>query len=62
MNTTYSEEYLKWVQQAKLPPLTNTERRFAEWLLKEENAKVIGQVGGLNDIFLSVRNYIKSGK
>lgn len=56
----YSKEYLEWVNQANLPPLTNTQHRFAEWLLQKENAKVIGLMGGLNAIFISVRKFIKS--
>lgn len=65
----YSEEYIKWVQQAKLPPLTNTQHRFAEWLLEEErtgvktdNRKTISQIGDLEKIFISVRRYIKQQK
>lgn len=58
----YSEEYLKWVQQAKLPALTNTQHRFAEWLLQEDNAKVLSQVGNLESIFESIRHYVRDGK
>lgn len=56
----FSEAYLKWVKQANLPPLTNTQHRFAEWLLQEDNAKVISQIGDLDTIFLSVRRFVKN--
>ena len=55
----YSPKYLEWVEQAGLPPLTNTQHRFAEWLLLEDNAKFVGQVGDLNEIFISIRSFIK---
>jgi hypothetical protein len=55
----FSQEYLEWVQQADLPPLTNTQHKFAEWLLKEENAKIISQISSLDKIFISVRNYLQ---
>lgn len=54
------EEYLKWVKQANLPPLTNTEARFAEWLLLKENSDKFGIIGDLDKIFTSVRRYIKN--
>lgn len=58
-NQIYSKEYIKWVQQSKMKPLTNTQHKFAEWLLSEDNAKVISQIGDLNDIFISVRKFLK---
>lgn len=58
--TPYSERYLEWVKQCKLPLLTNTQRKFAEWLLQEENSKVIAQIGDLDSIFISVRKFIKN--
>lgn len=56
----YSERYLEWVKQCKLPLLTNTQRKFAEWLLEEDNSKVIAQIGDLDSIFISVRKFIKN--
>lgn len=56
----YSEDYLKWAEQSKMPPLTNTQHRFAEWLLEKENRKIVGQIGDLEKIFKSVRNFIKN--
>ena len=56
----FNEDYLEWVHQAGLPPLTRTQWQFALWLLEEENVKIISQIGNLNDIFTSVRQYVKS--
>lgn len=56
----FSQDYLDWVKQVNLPPLTNTQHKFAEWLLLEENAKVISQIGDLDTIFLSVRRFVKN--
>lgn len=61
-NKCVTELYLEWVKDANLPPLTRTQKEFAEWLLKEENAKVISQIGGLDEIFISVRNFLKKPK
>ena len=55
-----SDEYLEWVKQTNLPPLTNTQHIFAEWLLEEDNAKMISKIGNLNDIFISVREHLKN--
>jgi len=57
-----SSKYLEWVKQAGLPPLTNTQKRFAEWLLLDENEKVIQQIGNLDVIFTSVRRFVKNTK
>lgn len=57
-----TSDYLDWVRQAKLPPLTGTQAEFAEWLLKEDNAKVISQIGDLGVVFESVRWYLKQTK
>ena len=55
----FTSEYLEWVAQANLPSLTNTQHYFAEWLLMEDNAKIIRQIGDLDKIFISVRKYLK---
>ena len=54
-----SEKYKNWVKQSNLPPLTNTQHRFAEWLLQKENEIIISQIGDLDKIFLSVRKWLK---
>jgi hypothetical protein len=56
----FSQDYLEWVKQANLHPLTNTQHKFAEWLLQEDNRKVISQIGGLDEIFISVRKWVKN--
>jgi len=56
----YLEQYLEWVQQANIPPITSLQHRFAEWLLQPENLNVISQLGELDKVFNSVRKYIKS--
>ena len=56
----FSEEYKKWVVQAKLEPLTNIQHEFAEFLLLPENQIRLAQIGDLNTIYASVRKYIKS--
>lgn len=55
-----SPEYLSWVQSKyfNLPPLTKTQKRFAEWLLTQE--QYIGHIGLLTDVFSSVRRYLKN--
>jgi len=58
-NAIFSKDYLEWVKQSNLPPLTNTQQQFAEWLLREDNAKVISQIGDLDTIFSSVRKFVK---
>ncbi len=51
-------KYKDWVKQANLPPLTNTQHQFAEWLLLNENQ--INKTGNLEVIFESVRKYLKN--
>lgn len=55
-----TEKYLEWVQQANLNPLTKTQASFAEWLLQEDNSKIILQIGDLTIIFESVRKFLKN--
>ena len=66
-----SKEYLEWINSERIEgkrvgdenffPLTNTQHRFAEWLLEHDNAKMIMQIGSLKDIFISVREHLKDG-
>lgn len=53
----FSKEYLDWVKESNLKNLTNTQHKFAEFLLK--NHTEIGKIGNLEDIFTSVRKYVK---
>ena len=59
MINMFSEKYKRWVKQANLEPLTNTQQKFAEWLLLEENSKQISQIGNLDIIFKSIRQFLK---
>lgn len=63
-DSMFSKEYLEWVKwnngrQVKLPPLTNTQHQFTEWMLLDENKKEIRKIGGLDEVFISVRQFIK---
>lgn len=55
---SFSAEYLDFIKQAELPPLTNTQHYFAEWLIK--NAEIITQIGDLEIIFVKVRRWLKN--
>jgi 5-methylcytosine-specific restriction endonuclease McrA len=55
----FSPLYLKWVKETGQSGLTNTQHKFAEWLLTEEVMKHITQLGDLKSIFISVRNFAK---
>jgi hypothetical protein len=59
MSKQPTPQYLDWVKSANLPPLTNTQRRFAEWLLSPHIADTITQVGDLKTIFIAVYQYLK---
>lgn len=59
-----SKEYLEWVDWMKankpdILPITNSQKRFVEWALKPENAKMILQIGDMGTMFLSVRAYLR---
>lgn len=52
--------YTEWVQKTNQKDLTKTQGAFAKWLLKEEQKQKLLQVGNLDDIFISVRRFLKS--
>lgn len=52
-NEIFSKEYLEWVKQANLPPLTNSQHKFAEYLLNEK------QIGNMDDIYKSITKYLR---
>jgi hypothetical protein len=54
---TYSSEFLTFIKQAELPPLTNTQHYFAEWLIR--NKDMIMQIGDLEIIFRKIRKWLK---
>jgi len=58
----FSIRYLDYVDKVKPDPLTNTQHRFAEWLLTDEAVAMLSSIGDLNSIFTSVRRYIKANK
>jgi len=57
-----TDDYMSWVQQSNLPPLTNTQHTFAKWLLMEDSQKQIDKIGNLDVIFSSVRDWVKFKK
>lgn len=57
---TFSKDYLEWVKQSGLPHLTNNQHRFAEWLLHHDNREVMSQIGNMDDVFTSIRKWIKN--
>ena len=61
-NELFSNEYKAWVKQSGLPPLTNTQHTFAEWCLKPEIAKIISQIGNIDEIFYSIKKWLKRKK
>jgi hypothetical protein len=60
----FSEMYMKYASSVHAPQdkLTNTQHRFAEYLLTEEGIKILGSVGELDSIYLSIRKFIKTNK
>lgn len=57
LQSMFSKEYLEWVKGCNLPPLTNSQCMFAEFLL--QNWDVVGRIGGYEDVFVSVRRFIQ---
>lgn len=62
----YSARYLQWVKwrSTRYPdakPLTNSQHRFVEWALLEENAKMISMIGDMTTMFTHTREYLKNG-
>jgi hypothetical protein len=53
----YSELYLEWVKQAELKPLTNTQAKFAQFLL--DHKEDVNKIGDLRTIFESVTSFLK---
>lgn len=52
--------YNNWIEDRKKKnkdPLTRTQNEFAKFCF--EHYKVLGQIGGLNDIFKECRDFIK---
>lgn len=56
----YSKEYLEFSKTTKLPPMTNTQVKFAQWLLLPESTAQLEKIGDLESVFKAVRRYIKT--
>lgn len=54
------ELYLSSDERKQLQPMTNTQVRFAKFLL--ENAKELSVIGDLESIFKNVRKFIKNNQ
>jgi hypothetical protein len=52
--------YQEWVHSSGLTPLTGTQFRFAMFLF--QNRSMISKIGNLEEIFTSVRKFLKSSK
>lgn len=62
----FSPVYLQWVKWRNInhpnaQPITNSQHRFVEWALREENAKMIASIGDMYTMFSQVRQYLKDG-
>ena len=61
-----SNKYQKWVDWNKehnkqVPPMTNTQARFAEKMLNDKELEVmLAQPGDINIIFKSLQYYLKN--
>ena len=53
------EEYKKWLNDADIPPMTNTQYKFAKMLFEEENFKLMSSFGDLDIIYNSIRKHLK---
>ena len=60
-NKTAETEYEKWLNDpnTKIPPMTNTQCNFAKFLFKENSINHLEKIGDLNDIYLSIRRFLK---
>jgi hypothetical protein len=58
----YTKEYLEFAKATDLPPLTNTQAKFAQWLLLPENVAQLEKIGDLESVFKAVRRHIKTRK
>jgi len=58
----YSKEFSEFAKATDLPPMTNTQAKFAEWLLLPENAAQLEKIGDLESVFKAVRRHVKTRK
>lgn len=54
-------EYEKWLKHpnTKIFPMTNTQCNFAKFLFKRDSISHLEKIGNLDDIYLSIINFIK---
>ena len=54
-------EYEKWLKDpnTKIFPMTNTQCNFAKFLFKRSSINHLEKIGNLDDIYLSIRRFIK---
>lgn len=56
--TEYSEDFLLWVAATGAKNLTSSQHVFVEWCFKHK--ETLSQIGGIEELFNSVRQYLKS--
>lgn len=52
------ERYRAWVHQAGLKPLTGNQYKLAMMLI--ENEDIVGQIGDLRSVFVSVNKFLET--
>ncbi len=54
-------EYRRWLENRviEVPPMTNTQYKFARMLFEEENFKLMSSFGDLDIIYNSIRKHLK---
>lgn len=58
----HTKEFLAFANATDLPPMTNTQAKFAKWLLLPENAAQLEKIGDLESVFKAVRRHVKTRK
>lgn len=53
------EEYKKWLKDADIPPMTNTQYLFAMRLFEKDSFELLKKFGDLDIIYNSVRKHLK---
>jgi 5-methylcytosine-specific restriction endonuclease McrA len=57
-----SSHYQDWLLQSTRGPMTNAQVEFAKYLFKEESLKHLRTTGSFENIFRSIRDYVKENK
>jgi len=58
----FSEEYLNWVKKENIKDLTRNQSKMAEFLLSEEGVKHLKMIGSFDNVFSSVRKYVRENQ